>query len=264
MNLFDDEIEIVRHFQSVPTNSIYIIPKQTQDAIDVLLSILDEKCWLKWTDSSGKGDPPPDFYCNELQLMMDVMRVDDHGFISERGKTVNPTRAKENEIIKELRNKNVFVANPNIKLQVLASTDLPTEEDHNYIFYRDSFKRTIESHIRKIVRYKENHPNFKTIFFVFDESSLYFEIDSKERQLQVGEAFEGIPHLWFEDEEFVKTFSDSEIDYLIWYTPYKHCTAYAVEDVSHLNLPQAVIYDLKHIDIPLTVYNSALMESAEF
>ena len=134
MNLFDDEIEIVRHFQSVPTNSIYIIPKQTQDAIDVLLSILDEKCWLKWTDSSGKGDPPPDFYCNELQLMMDVMRVDDHGFISERGKTVNPTRAKENEIIKELRNKNVFVANPNIKLQVLASTDLPTEEDHNYIF----------------------------------------------------------------------------------------------------------------------------------
>lgn len=93
---------------------------------------------------------------------------------------------------------------------------------------------------------------------------VYFEIDSKERQLQVGEAFEGTPHLWFEDEEFVKTFSDSEIDYLIRYTPYKHYTAYAVEDVSHLNLPQAVIYDLKHIDIPLTVYNSALMESAEF
>lgn len=263
MNLYDNEVEIIRDFQMIPLDSICIVPDGEEESSDVLLSILDKNRWKYWTESSGKGDPPPDFYCDTYGLMMDVMRVDDHGFVSPKGKIVNPTLAKEHEIIKEFERMGVFVTNSSVRLQVLASTDLPTEEDHNYVFYRDSFQRTIESHIRKIRHYKENHPGYKVIFFVLDESSAYFELDSPMQKIIEGEAFTGYPHHWYDDKSFVETFANTEIDYLIWYTPYKHCTAFSEEDGECLMLPQVVVFNAKRIGIELKVYNLDLMESSE-
>lgn len=263
MNLYDNEVEIIRDFQLVPTDSICIIPDGEEESSDVILSVLDEDQWKRWTASAGKGDPPPDFYSDEYGLMMDVMRVDDHGFISPKGKVINPTLAKEHEIIKDFERKGLFVTNPDVRLQVLASTDLPAEEDHNYIFYRDSFRRTVESHIKKIRLYKENHPGYKVIFFVLDESSAYFQLELPMKEIAIGEGFSGYPHLWYEDEAFVTTFENTEVDYLIWYTPYKHCTAFSEDDGSRLILPQVVVFNAKNIGIPLNRYNPALMESAE-
>lgn len=263
MNLYDNEAEIIRDFQLVPTDCICIIPNGEAESSDVVLSVLDEDRWKQWVDSSGKGDPPPDFYSDTYGSMMDVMRVDDHGFISKKGKVVNPTLAKEHEIIKDFERKGLFVTNPDVRLQVLASTDLPTDEDHNYSFYRDSFRRTIASHIKKIKRYKENHPGYKVIFFVLDESSAYFELDSCTRRISEGEAFSGYPHLWYEDKEFIEAFANTEIDYLIWYTPYKHCTAFSEDDGNCLILPQVVVFNVKNIGIPVRQYVSELMESAE-
>ena len=41
--------------------------------------------------------------------MTDVMRVDDHGYISPKGKTVNPTRKRESDVARELKENGVLV-----------------------------------------------------------------------------------------------------------------------------------------------------------
>lgn len=137
-------------------------------------SIVDNEQWTQWTNSSGKDDPPPDYYNDELQLMMDVMRVDDSAHIDEStGKLINPVRARESELIRELRDKGVLDAMlPDAHIIVTAKTALPADEDHYYTFYRDNFVRIIEKHKGSIPVYRQNHPGFKTIFFVYDESSM--------------------------------------------------------------------------------------------
>ena len=40
--------------------------------------------------------------------MMDVMRVDDHAFVNEKGKVINPTNAKESRLRKELKQSGIY------------------------------------------------------------------------------------------------------------------------------------------------------------
>ena len=263
MKMYDNENDIIEYFQMLSTESICLLTGETEEVETILSSILDEGGWKNWIDSSGKGDLPPDFYNNNLKIMMDVMKVDDHGFISSKGKTVNPTRKRESDIMHELQDKGFLDKFPNAKIFINAVTDLPTHEDHNYRYYRDNFIKTVKSHIKKINRYKVNHPGYKVIFFVFDESSQYMQVDHKTEKIKVGIVSKAFPHLWFMDKSLVSSFENSELDFLIWFTPYKHCDAFSEKDGSCLNLPEAVIYDVKNMDIPLRYYKEELMESTE-
>ena len=148
MKMYDNENDIIEHFQMLSTESICLLT-ETEEVKTILSSILDEEEWKNWIDSSGKGDPPPDFYNDKLKIMMDVMKVDDHGFISPKGATVNPTRQRESEMMRELQEKGFLNKFPNAKIFINAVTDLPTYEDHNYQYYRDNFIRTVKSHIKK-------------------------------------------------------------------------------------------------------------------
>lgn len=264
MKMYDNENDIIEHFQMLSTESICLLTGETEEIKTIVSSILKEEEWKTWINSSGKGDPPPDFYNDELKIMMEVMRADDHGFISPKGKTVNPTRQRESEIMCELQEKGVLDKFTNAKLFINAVTDLPTQEDHNYQYYLENFRGTVEKHIKNIKKYKENHPGYKVVFFVFDESSAYFEMGQPNCNVKMGKMFEAYPHLWFLDKAFVNAFKDSEIDFLIWFTPYKHCDAFSVEDGHCLNLPEVVIYDVKNMNIPyFRDYKEELMESAE-
>ena len=263
MKMYDNENDIIEHFQMLSTESICLLTGETEEIKTIVSSILKEEEWKTWINSSGKGDPPPDFYNDELKIMMEVMRADDHGFISPKGKTVNPTRQRESEIMSELQEKGILDKFPNAKLFINAVTDLPTQEDHNYEYYRNNFRATVEKHIKNIERYKKNHPGYKAIFLIFDESSAYFEMAQPNANVAMGEIFQGKPHLWFLDKGFVDVFKNSEMDFLIWFAPYKHCTAFSVKGGKSLDLPQAVVYDVKNMEIPLEEYNVDLMESAE-
>ena len=123
--------------------------------------------------------------------------------------------------------------------------------------------KKFKKHIKNIERYKENHPGHKVVFFVFDEASAYFEMGQPNCNVKMGEIFQGKPHLWFLDKGFVDVFKNSEMDFLIWFAPYKHCTAFSVKGGKSLDLPQAVVYDVKNMEIPLKEYSVDLMESAE-
>ena len=96
MDIFDNEIEIIEMFQDVDPSSVMFAPECTDECEALYWSIKDVEQWAQWRNSSGKADPPPDFYSNTYGFMMDVMRVDDHGYISPKGKTVNFTFGKRN------------------------------------------------------------------------------------------------------------------------------------------------------------------------
>ena len=71
-------------YRLIDTPKIYLGNKLTCIKIDKSLTgIISRK---KWINSSGKNDPPPDFYNDKKKLMMDVMRIDDHAYINKKGK----------------------------------------------------------------------------------------------------------------------------------------------------------------------------------
>ena len=195
--LFEEcEKNLVDAFASLLSEEILLLP-QSQNVEKVCRSLLDpvERC--KWIDSSGKNDPPPDFYNDTKMLMMDVMRVDDHS-VQGRKTIQNANRARQHELEKEIRQKLGMGFEP-FELIVSAATDLPTEEDHNYVFYRDDFKRTIEKHITKITRYKNNHPDHAVIFLVYDNyivdfycaaAKLVIELDGSQHFQEQGIAYD--------------------------------------------------------------------------
>lgn len=238
MNYFDNENRIIERLQRVDSSSVYF-PVEKEELVVIFEAIHSEKQWKRWKDSSGKSDPPPDFYCEDLKLMMDVMRVDDHAFINDKGKVDNPTNARESAIQKELKASGILDGFPNIdSVFVNAITDLPTEQDHNYKFYKDNFIRTVEEHKRKIGLYKQNHPGFKTIFFIFDESSAYVEAEQKPKDIYKGMPITGRLHYWFFDKAFLQRFMNSDIDYVIWFTPFKY-----MKSDCNIVLPKVVFYD---------------------
>ena len=229
MNYFDEENRIIEHFQGVDCKSVFF-PFQSDIAIHIFESIHDIDNWGKWVNSSGKSDPPPDFYCKDFRYMMDVMRVDDHSFKNKKGKLVNPVNMRESKIQAELIKKGIPELFPNVNgIIVNAVTDLPTQEDHNYKFYKKNFVRAIEQHKSKIDLYRSNHPDYKLIFFVVDESSGYIQTTMPEmaqrKNVQAGEKYSGYPHFYFWDEDFLKPVIGSDIDFLIWFTPFKYIWA---------------------------------------
>ena len=135
MNYFDDESIIIEHFQEIECSSVFF-PEVTKDAIHYFKSIHDKVKWGKWVNSSGKSDPPPDFYSDEFKCMMDVMRIDDHSFKNKKGKLINPTNRNESSIQIELSKSGLLDMFPNARLIVNPDTKLSTQENHNYVFYK--------------------------------------------------------------------------------------------------------------------------------
>ena len=262
MNGFYDEAQIITNLQDVDTSSVLLI-NDLEDEEDIFQSIYDSKSWKEWIDSSGRGDPPPDYYCDSQKLMLEVMRVDDHAFLSKKGKIVNPYKTKETEIFQELKDKGFLNIGAGKDLQVIinAVTELPTEEDHNYSFYLNNFRRVIESHKKKIRQYKKNHPGYKMIFLVFDESSTYLETDQPRPKIVLkGQAIYGKRHFHFWDSAFLKTFIQSEIDYLIWYTPYKFMETASGEIITE---PRVCVFNTRYPVFHAIPYIEANMVSYE-
>lgn len=221
MDCYDNEIEIINYLQEIPKAHVALM-NDLNDEEQIFSCVHNPEQWKEWINSSGKSDLPPDFYCNSKKLMMDVMRVDDHSYINKKGKIVNPYKMCETKILNELKS---IMGDRLLNKKVVLSpnTGLPTEQDHNYQYYKNNFTRVVRSHISKISQYKANHPGYKIIFLIFDESSSYVEsIYKLPRHPRAGEIYPGRPCFHFVDSNFLNVFIKSEIDYVIWFTPYKY------------------------------------------
>ena len=176
-----------------------------------------------WKDTSGKADKTPDFFSPEYETMIEFMRVDDHAFVTDEGKVVNPSAAADSKRFKELVDNGYLEMCPNAGIIITGDTGLPTLEDHNYQRYKSNFERVVKEHISKIPTYRKNHPECKyLVFLIFDESCGYFEAESIPKEIKKGMLCRGRPHLWPMDENFVNVFYGSDVDCVIWFTPYKY------------------------------------------
>lgn len=257
----DKEAHLIEHFQMmiIRNGSQCCVLPDTEEIQIIANSILDEDIWKsEWVDSSGKDEPPPDFYNDNKKLMLEVMRVDDHTF-EENGRIKNPTNQQARKLDNYLKKQGFYDENPKLTVLINAVTDLPSSKDHNYVYYRDNFRRIIEKHKRSIPLYRENHPEYKLIFMVYDESSMYFKVKEKNKIIRTGELFVGEEHYWYYDKAFVESFILSGVDYLVWFAPCKY-VEYAGEAP---DLPMACIFDCNQIANELIEYDPDYMMSVE-
>lgn len=70
----------------------------------------------------------------------------------------------------------------------------------------------------------------------------------------------GAVHWWFMDAAFLSVFCESDIDYLIWYAPYK---LIEFAGTKRVELPRAVVYNVKEMNVNAVTYHADLMESVE-
>ena len=264
MNFYDDERMIIEDFQMTSNDEVHF-PFRSHGAVEVFKAVRNTRKWANWTYNAGKADPPPDFFSEKYQLMMQVMRIDDHAFVNEKGILINPVNMRESKLQKEIREK-IKESQPDadldsIKIVVNAVTDLPSNQDHNYQFYCANFQRALDKHIKKIPLYRSNHPDKKLVFFVCDESTAYVQVDDPEfakRGPMEGEPFSAALVWHFMDKRFVDVFRNADIDYLIWYAPYKRFWGASVQP------PKVCVFDVKNYNYKHIVeYPEELITSSE-
>lgn len=257
----DSEIDIINYLQNLD-NSEICFPVESSEAIRILETIHSKEKWGKWRDSSGKSDPPPDFYSVEYRLMMDVMRVNDTERKNKKGKLLNPTIMHERELYQELQVCGIIDKYPNANVFTIGDTGLSSFEDHNYVFYRKNFARVINKHVASIPMYQRNHPNYKTIFLVYDESTGYILLGNgipPNARFHEGQLILGKPHYFFADKEFLECFYNKGIDYLFWLAPYKLIQT----SDKPLILPRLTVFDLSK-KAPKTIeYDETKIVSSE-
>lgn len=260
MNRYDKEERIIELFQEISRFKIKIFPNNIKTWW-IFKTIHNKYIWKTWVNSSSKSDLPPDYYNNKYKLMMDVMRIDDHAYEDKNGKIINLHNERESKLIEELISKNESIremANAG-KIFITPFTGKLGREDHNYNLYVKNFKRVVEKHIKKIEKYKNNHPGFKTIFFVFDESTPYMKLVNCEAPKNPGDLMHGELHYWWKDSNMLDVIKNSNIDCLIWLTPYKH-----FDSVQKVRYPLAVIYDVSKINFNKNIkYEIDELESME-
>ena len=261
--LFEDiEINLIEDFQLQTKffdQPVYRLP-DTAEVRTIVKSIIDDDIWnTQWVDSSSKSAPPPDFYNEKQRLMMEVMRVDDHAFEQENGRITNPTIQRERIKEKELRR--TLNLSPNTQLFINSPTDLPSLEDHNYLYYMSNFKRVVEKHKKQISCYRSNHLSHRLIFFIYDESSMYCQTDTPNQTIKRGERVDGLRalHKWFYDKAFTDVFQNSGIDYLVWFTPNKKIE----QTGSPIVLPLACVYDCNQMNEQSIEYPPSYMMSLD-
>ena len=262
MLTFDNEEMILDCFKDVETKDIALFGNflKCKYVHYAITGYLNKK---KWINSSGKNEPPPDFYNPKLKLMMEVMRIDDHAYIDKKGRVQNKTLQHEGKLFRKINQPD----RPDIKVFIVGDTKLPTKEDHNFERYYKNFVRVFKDHESKLELYKKNHPGYKTIFFICDESSAYMEAPTKELinvELHKGDISFGRPHLCCIDKKFVDIIKESTVDYVIWYTPWKLFRYVKNNKVKIFPLPKCAIYDVKNVGKKhLLEYNHDCMISVE-
>lgn len=258
MNYFGDENNIISYLH-MHCSKVEVLTDIDELATKTIELILNPQKWSLWIDTASKSDPPPDFYCPTEQIMMEVMRIDDHSFIGKKGGVINETNARESQIQKELRQ--LFPDTNHIIVNAI--TDLPGKEDHNYSRYLASIKRVTDQHIKHINQYRNNHPGYKLVFLIFDESSAYCETDNQtviQNGIKKDQPIWGKRHFFFADKAMLESFRDVDIDYLLWFAPFKRY--FNVDETEQL--PSAWFYDLKKIPWnELIEYQSTDMVSME-
>lgn len=188
----------------------------------------------KFTENNGHDALPPDFYSDEFSCMFDVMRIND----SEIKKSYNPVKIRERKAEKDIKESGILDGmNPNVNIFINSDSD--NDKEHTLKNYIKNCNRVMSEHIEKIGIWKSEHPDIKHKgLLIFDETECYFEGYVKrayaDQYVFMWDASKPLVlHKPWMDLSFVKNAYDSELDFIIWFCPYK----------SHGSLWQQTRYD---------------------
>lgn len=174
---------------------------------------------------NGHSAQPPDYYSDIYSVMFDVLRIND----SEVRKSYNPVKIRERNKYNEVINKIDGMVHHDIKLAV--STESSCISEHTYKNYIKNGQRVICSHIRKIALWKKKHPEIKYKgLFIFDETEVYYEgisipsgsMNPDKAWLRWVDYNKGLHKPWL-DRKLIQQIYESELDFVIWFCPYKPC-----------------------------------------
>ena len=173
--------------------------------------------WENWTDSSGKADPPPDFFNQSESLMMEVMRISHEQYVDDRGNPHDPSAARVSDFIKEMTEVGGLAIDRFFKCNTVIEAKKETDvvRPYSYQQYLESFNRVVGSHISKINLYRKNHPGFKLIFLIYDESVPYYIDDGATSSNSDVQYYDPVY-----DEAIHKVLRNADVDMVIWFCPY--------------------------------------------
>lgn len=230
-----------------------------------------------WVNNSKDTNNPPDLYSTKYKFMGDLMQIDDSGHYEVKGKKevyVNREKEANGKAYKRMVEGGNFLNKRGTKrIFIFGDTDeIPTHEHHKYDWYVKEFQRITKQHIESIPLYKQKFPNYKTIFFIVDESTQYIQTASclySPTLIQLNSERNEV-HYPYLDEKFLLALQERmtgvngetfAIDYVVWYMPnkYIHTTIGPLRPLPHL-----VILDMNNINkIKRKKYPSARIISTE-
>ena len=198
----------------------------------------------KFVENNGHDALPPDFYSDELSCMFDVMRIND----SEIKKSYNPVKIRERKIENDIKANGIFdEINQNAAIFINSESD--NNSEHTMKNYIKNCNRVMSEHIKKIDIWKSEHPDIKHKgLLIFDETECYFEgcvqhayADQYVFVWDVGKPL--VLHKPWMDEAFIKNTYDSDLDFIIWFCPYK--SHGSLWQQTHYDYPELVILDTR-------------------
>lgn len=204
----------------------------------------------KFIENNGHDALPPDFYSDEFSCMFDVMRVND----SEIKKSYNPVKMRERQAEKDIKESgilNAMSSNPTI----IINSESDNDNEHTLKNYIKNSNRVMSEHIKKINIWKSEHPNIKHKgLLIFDETESYFEgyvqhVYADQYVFAWDANKPLVLHKPWMDATFVKKAYDSELDFVIWFCPYK--SHGSLWQKTHYDYPELVILDTR---FPRTSY----------
>ena len=200
------------------------------------------------TARNGHDQLPPDFCSTTFGIMFDALRVNDTETVSEKGKFTNNKFARERKIEKELKQLGIDIDDG----RMFCNSEYVDFKEHSLLNFSNQAKRTIDEHINKIHIWKDELPNIKYKgLFIFDESGLYFEGDCipaetpAENSQWLFISKHNPPHIYYPwlDKNIMQSICDSELDFVVWYCPYKHST---ITQQTKASYPSITILDVRY------------------
>lgn len=161
--------------------------------------------------------------------MMDAMAINDVEYI-KGNKIINEQKKRQHQIFPKYLGKDYRKTRNDII--VFYNYDL-SKDEHSYENYKSSFKRLIEKHKESIYLYKKNHPGYKLIFYMFDESIEYYD--------QVNEKL--MVHICFNDKNFVDI-KKLDVEYVVWVSHLKYIER---QNNKEIKIPRIAIYEIKEL-----------------
>lgn len=98
---------------------------------------------------------------------------------------------------------------------------------------------------------------------MLDESSAYSQVANPLLILEprfAGRATQGMLHQYWADEQLIGAVQNSDIDYLIWYAPWK---LIRLQEGGILPMPKTCVFDIKNMSAEVQKYDAELMMSSE-